>query len=42
MRAAAELVERAGAAVAAVASICVPENEETAPPFERYAVHSIR
>lgn len=42
MRAATELVETAGATVAAVASICVPENEGTVSLFERYEVHAIR
>ena len=41
MCAATELVEEAGASVLAVTSISVPENEGTAPLFERYEVHSI-
>lgn len=41
MRATTELVEEAGASVAAVTAISVPENEGTAPLFERYTVHSI-
>lgn len=41
MRATTALVEEAGANVAAVTAICVPENEGTAPLFDRYEVHSI-
>ena len=41
MRAATALVEEAGASVAAVTAISIPENEGTAPLFERYDVHSI-
>ena len=40
MRAAAELVEAAGASVAGIAAIRVPENEGTEPLFERYDVRS--
>lgn len=42
MQAATGLVEAAGATVAAIAAIRVPENEGTAPLFERYEVHAIR
>jgi adenine phosphoribosyltransferase len=41
MRAAAALVEAAGAAVAGVVAVCVPENEGTEPLFDRYEVGSV-